>query len=398
VIGVGAARTQQAVASSVPQPTAVAVKGPVSIDFTQEVARGFEGRIQPAVAGSWQSHQSLVGVTGVSFVPSKRLQAGTTYHVTITGLKRLGTGAAIPDLALEFSTEKPASVSSSTPAPNVRDVPVQPKLTLTLSQPNHDVRDLQATLEPAIPLQRRSTDDKTFVWTPKTALKQGQAYTFTVTDANLPSGHSPLVMTHFATVGPPGIKSARAGDHLAPGQTIDVVFDQPMKATTAFFDFAIEGKGAWVDERTWRFTPTGLKPGTAYSYKVKAGIPSAVGGLMETDQKFDITSNGAVTAGFSPSGQVAPNTPVRVAFDQPVDHASAESHFSVSPTVKGAFAWSGNTMTFTPTGEDYQTGYRYALAAGVVPNWGLPSGSVLGASVTTAPQLIQRAIHGITPT
>jgi uncharacterized protein YvpB len=391
-VAAGGARTQRAVAVAVPNQAAVLVKGPVTVNLTQEVARGFVTDIRPQTPGSWQVRQTLLGADGVTFVPQQRLIAGTTYHVRLSGLHRIGTGAAIPDMDVSFTAEKPATVTSTSPKAGVHDVPTHPQLSVTLSQPNHDVRELTGTLVPAVALKRSSKDDRVFSWEPAVPLKQGQAYTFTVTDAHMPANEKPLTQIVFTTVGPPAIASARAGDHLAPGQTIDVVFDQPMKPTTAFFDFSIPGQGTWANDRTWRFTPTGLQPGKAYSYKVKAGIPSAVGGLMEGDRSFDIATNGAVTASFSPTGQVAPNTPLRVAFDQPVDHGSAEKLFSTSPSVKGAFAWSGNTMVFTPTGMDYQTGYTYAVAKGVVPNWGLPSDHVLSASLSTAPQLIQLSV------
>ena len=40
---------------------------------------------------------------------------------------------------------------------------------------------------------------------------------------------------------------------------------------------------------------------------------------------------------------------VSVTFSKPMNHAAAESALAFSPSASGTFAWSGNTMTFTPT-------------------------------------------------
>jgi len=72
-----------------------------------------------------------------------------------------------------------------------------------------------------------------------------------------------------------------------------------------------------------------------------------------------------------------------------VDHASAQSHFSTAPSLTGSFAWSGNTMTFAPSGEGYQTTYNFGVAPGVVPAWGLPRAKWWSGSYLTQYQDIQ---------
>jgi uncharacterized protein YvpB len=96
-----------------------------------------------------------------------------------------------------------------------------------------------------------------------------------------------------------------------------------------------------------------------------------------------------VGASLGPRGAVKLNTPVRVAFDQPVDHGSAESHFQRTPAVEGSFAWSGNTMTFTPRNTGYQTSYTFTVAPGVAPSWGLPSAQAFSSSYITENQVIK---------
>jgi uncharacterized protein YvpB len=89
------------------------------------------------------------------------------------------------------------------------------------------------------------------------------------------------------------------------------------------------------------------------------------------------------------------NAKISVAFDQPVDHNSAQQRFSVAPAVNGSFSWNGNTMVFAPAGLSYQTDYTAAVAPGVVPDWGLPSGQVLSAAFSTVPEVVQLNVPAI---
>jgi len=70
---------------------------------------------------------------------------------------------------------------------------------------------------------------------------------------------------------------------------------------------------------------------------------------------------------FSPSwGEELPlDAPITLAFDQPMDRASTEAAFGISPTVTGTFAWSDDhTLSFTPRDPLVRgQGYRVALAA-----------------------------------
>lgn len=42
------------------------------------------------------------------------------------------------------------------------------------------------------------------------------------------------------------------------------------------------------------------------------------------------------------------NSSIEIAFSEPVDHATAEAAFQLTPPVTGTFSWAGSTMSFTP--------------------------------------------------
>ncbi len=49
------------------------------------------------------------------------------------------------------------------------------------------------------------------------------------------------------------------------------------------------------------------------------------------------------------NGAVAPySSRIQIVFDQPMDQRSVERHFSIEPTITGAFTWRSTTMIFTP--------------------------------------------------
>ena len=384
------ARTQQAFQVRLADKASVRVDGPLRVDFTQEIAPGFQATIEPKVAGSWGGDQTFLGVSGISFKPAKRFEAGHTYKVRLSGLKRVATGAALPDVVQTFTAQAPAAVTSTQPAIQSKDVSIRPQFMVKLAAANRGVRQLVASLTPAVPLKLAHSDDQTFVWEPQTPLKQGTAYTFVLEDTHLTAAaERTLVTVPFTTVAQPGITSARTGGLFSPGQTVDIVFDQAMKTDADGFSFDVKGKGKWADDHTYRFTPEELRPGTTYNYVVKAGLASKVGGVVEADHPFQFATNGAVTASLGTGGTVGLSTPIRVTFDQPVDHGSAESRFSLSPGAAGKFSWSGNTMTYAPDHLEYQTGYSYSVAAGVVPVWGLPSTRAFSRSFTTETQVIK---------
>jgi uncharacterized protein YvpB len=394
VIGLlAASRTQAALSVEVASRQSIRVAGPLQVDFSQDIAPGYRAVITPAVPGRWQDEHSILGVSAVAFKPSNRFEAGRKYTLRLTGLKRVGTGASMPDVIQTFVAQAPPAFQSVLPAADSKDVAVRPRFTVTLTSANRGVRDLQPSLTPAVALKLVSNDDRVFTWEPVVPLAHGTAYVFAVDDGHMQSaGKKRLATTPFTTVSQPGIVSARTGGLFGRTDTVDIVFDQPMASGSDGFQFDFKGKGSWINDRTYRYVPEGLAPGTSYAYKAKAGLASKAGGVLEADRPFSFTTNGAVTAALSPGGTVGINTPIRVAFDQAVDHASAEARFSVQPGVAGKFSWSGNTMVFAPAGTAYQTSYTYSVAAGVVPAWGLPSARPMSRAFTTETQIIKLGV------
>lgn len=385
-------QTQRSLAATVADEREVAPSGPVTITFSQQVSADFTASIQPSVEGDWHQTKGLFGVTQLEFKPKNRLEANQDYKVTIKNLHRAITGSLLPELTKSFQTQAAADVASTSPINKAVNVRTNSALSLTLKSANRGSRELSAQLIPNIPLQRDSSDDTTFTWTPVTPLHQGTTYTFTVRDtAIVDSSRQVLAAVTFSTVAAPKVVSSRPLDHVTPGEAIEITFDQAMAKATDRIVFQLPGKSEWASDTVFRFTPTKIDPGVTYKYTVKTGLASQGGGLFEADQNLQFSTNGSVTATVGPNSGDAPvSTIITTVFDQQVDHASAESHFAISPAAGGGFSWSGNTMTWKPNGNlANQTRYTATISPGVKPVWGLNSTGTFRGSFTTTPEIVK---------
>jgi hypothetical protein len=76
----------------------------------------------------------------------------------------------------------------------------------------------------------------------------------------------------------------------------------------------------------------------------------------------------------SPTGTDVPVTaPITVTFSKPMNQASAEAAFSISPLVTGTKSWVGNMMIFTPDAPlAYSTPYTVTIGTGAQDTGGIP--------------------------
>jgi uncharacterized protein YvpB len=387
--------TQRPFNAKVADQMSVRVTGPATLHFSQDVSPGLHKEISPSVPGAWKEHWGLFGVSSATFVPEHGFITGQNYKVKLSGMRRVATGYHVAPIALSFQTQLPSAIKSITPGSGSTDIAVLPHFTVALGSANRGTHDFQPELSPAVPLKPvKTNNDATFAWVPQHPLQQGAEYVFKLSDshAKTKAGRE-LANVRFHVVSEPQITSARAGGFFAPGQTVDIKFNEPMVHDADKFSFDMPGASSWPNDNTFRFTPTNLKPGTPHNYVVKTGLKSKAGGMLEANKTYNFTTNGAVGAALAPGGSsVGLGDSVRVGFDQPVDHASAQAHFTLKPSVPGSFSWEGNTMIYRPKAFDYQTTYTISLAPGVAPTWGLPSAQPISSSFATLPQTIKLAV------
>ncbi len=387
------ASTHQALIIAAPSGE-VPIKGPLQIEFNQEINSRFNYNLSPGVAGRWEKHRGSFGIRSLTFQPRSQFDPGRIYQVKLGGMERALSFQALPERTVYFKVQAPAALASFSPADQAKDIATEPVFELKLKTPNNSLRKLTLKTEPATPIISLPPDqsDQAFRWKVKTPLGQGKTFRVIIEDLKQTDpGKRRFYTSTFTTVAEPGIASATTKDHFYPTDQITVKFAQAMQQSSTALKFDFGGQGKWLDGSTYQFSPTGLAPGKTYGYRVLKGAKSVAGGVLESDRNFQISTPGAIyLAAGSPGGSnVALNTPIKLTFDQPVNHASAEQRFSISPQTPGSFRWEGNTLVFVPSGWSYQTGYTASLAPGIEPVFGLPSNRVLAISFTTVVQTIK---------
>jgi uncharacterized protein YvpB len=350
---------------------------PVVIRFSRPVQKGITYKWAEPVEGTWETKKSLGGISQIIFTPQKDLAPGSRLVLQVASiapaLDILSDTKQIQSLVV--NVESAAKLKSISPAQDAKDVGITSEVRVTLTARNRQLRKL--CLEGDVPVKKPclpdSNDDKTFMWALERPLDQTRKYTVTVVDRNQPADKKVLKTITFETVHEPQVTAPFAG-YLHPGDTLELGFDQDMQ-TSADITFTMPGNGNWASPRRYVFKAGAVTPGQTYTYKVAAGAKSVAGGFIATDKIYTAATPGPIrVVAARPGGAKVPlDSSISFTFDQPVDRASAESAFSISPQVAGVFSWAGNTMTFKPNGLGYQTGYTASLAAGIKPVFGLPS-------------------------
>lgn len=151
-----------------------------------------------------------------------------------------------------------------------------------------------------------------------------------------------------------------------------------------------------------------ITPIAPWGYEKSYSLPIDQTALVGVDGSWvtspidiSFTTIGAVkVSGVSPGNGakgVSPNESVKITFDQEVDHASAQSAFSISPDASGSFKWSGNTMIFDPKSLRLNTTYTITIASGIKSVYGLASTEARTYSFTTADRIVKtvgRSVDG----
>ncbi|MEL7674321.1 MAG: Ig-like domain-containing protein, partial [Chloroflexota bacterium] len=155
---------------------------------------------------------------------------------------------------------------------------------------------------------------------------------------------------------------------VAADATITVSFNRPVVPLVAtdqiaglpdplVIEPAVEGRGEWVNTSIYVFTPSkALAGGTTYTARVPAGLVDVTGAVLEDDYIWQFSTLAPEVLSVYPyqgATEITLDTPISIAFSQPMDRASAEAAFTLSTggePVAGRFTWSDDarSLIFTP--------------------------------------------------
>ncbi|MBS3784374.1 MAG: Ig-like domain-containing protein, partial [Anaerolineae bacterium] len=236
-------------------------------------------------------------------------------------------------------------------------------------------------------------DERTVRFKPARDLKRNADYQLTVgSQATAADGESLKddYRFSFRTVGYLAVSQvvpAPGSVDVEAESSITVMFNRPVVPLMAVSDPAyedlpqplaldppVEGDGEWINTSIYTFTPDGpLAGGTTYSARIEAGLTDTTGGILEEPYSWQFTTQRPQVTWVSPQEdeQLASVEPrVEVAFNMPVDPASAEGAFTLQgggETVNGAVEVISETLVFTPTERlAFDTVYTAQIAQGVL--------------------------------
>ena len=377
-------KTTLPVAASVESETQ-AVHEPIVLKLNQKLAHLDISKLSlsPEVEGKWSyTPGTLLSSDTVSFTPKTVFKTDTTYKAQLAGIKRIVAGSDKP-AQVSFKTEAAPRITSSTQT----DQPLGAvtSFTVTLSTANRDLRDLKLKTTPEVELTRSSKDDVTFEWTPAKTWPQGSTVEIEVIDAK----NSASLQKSSVTIAPePIVSSPVKVAYFTDKDTADITFSQPIDRTKdPSIKFNLEGKGDWLNDNVYRFTPSNVSPGQTYSYVVAAGLTSKQGGVLQQPFQGSFKTTGAVQVSRTfPSGTLLKQSGQEMSFkfDQVVDKASAEQRFSVSHGQTGQMRWSGDTLIVPVTNLGFGQTVVAQISAGVKNSgFGLPSTQSFSIRFTT---------------
>jgi uncharacterized protein YvpB len=364
------------------------------------------------VKGHWEFEKSfsfLPFTRKVKYYPEETFYPGEKIMIYLTDLsnhyKTLDGGEHLVEFySIELPTIESISIENE-----VTDVAVDEDLVFSLNQKDGAYVDWEFKFDKEVEYEivRDNTESISVRYTKP--LSQDTKYNLKVyqipISSNVETGEviregekKEVKKLQFTTVSAPLIDSWEPRDPNVPQDAkVKVLFDNEMDKEYVEEAFSIDpktdGEISWDDDKTFVFTPSSLLPkATHFTVTLKKGMRSKIGGLTEEDIKLEFDTIGYVKViGWSPgygATGVTRATNINVTFDQQVDHASAQSKFSISPGVSGTFSWSGNTMTFNPSSDlGWQTRYTVTVASDVKTVSGLDSNSSFSSNFTTQSQV-----------
>lgn len=355
-----------------------------------------EIKISPAIDGKWTfKSSSLVGRDQIIFKPTKYFKAGTSYKVTFGKVKRLiSTDTRLP--IISFTTEHAPGLANNG-VKSIKDntsVTADYAFSADLEGQNNGLRKIELRTDPEVKMIQTIKDDKSYTWKPAGLLPQGKTLTVEVYDSK---NDVVLAKKIIKVADEPAVSVKVKENHFVQNDIATITFNQPIEPDSSkFISFSVPGTGKWQSDNIYTFTPKKVNPGQTYSYTIKAGMRSKSGGILTADQTLNFATTGNVyISSSSPSGNELPqaNEQIRFTFDQPVDHASVASRFSISAGRITGTSWQGNTYIVNVADLGFQKTVTATIAAGVInTGFGLPSVRGFSQTFTTEYRSIRLSV------
>ena len=276
------------------------------------------------------------------------------------------TATSAATTAVQPTQPLPPQVVQATPAPG-EEQPLDAPLQVTFDQPM-DTGSVQSAFSilPTVSGDFEWPFPHIMRFKPAGAgFERAERYTVTLSQEARSQAGLPLRTPfefHFNTVGFLEVTNTQPADgaeEVATDTTVTVLFNRPVVPLVAIEDQSslpqpltfvppVRGQGEWLNTSIYTFTPEdGFEPATTYKARVAAGLADSTGGVLSEDYEWEFTTIMPAAVASYPGPQttyVSTQPIIYVAFNQPMDHASAEAAFelkerSSGQVIQGTFKW-----------------------------------------------------------
>ncbi|MBN1374332.1 Ig-like domain-containing protein [Candidatus Dojkabacteria bacterium] len=384
---------------------------PVEIVFNVPVkVEELKENISPNVEGRWEYVQCFPNipflnlVRRIKFYPKETIAPETRVVIYITGISRL-TKQENHEYARDFYAAYMPTVTSTSPENGFDKVRIEDSIIFNINNSNEKITAWEIITNPAFEFTTTTSEGRLVV-TPTRPFDQGTEYTITLYKTiyryNIETGEvvetletNEETVLQFKTVPAPGLLDySPKGESSRVDSPIKIQFDGDVNRKEVEERFTIEptidGSISW-EENTLTFMPNAPLPyGTTYTIRIAPGFHNLDGGVRDNEIVLSFSTVGEIrilqtTPVANSTGVKVDNRIISIVFNQEVDQASAQQHFTISPYIAGTFSWNGNTMNYT-TGANfaYSTTYTATVSAGVKSIYGLDLSTPYSIRFTTA--------------
>lgn len=383
---------------------------PIIINFNIPVDRyKLVTNMSPLMKGRWE-YKPYLGISRlteeVRFYPEESLFPEQRIVIYLTGISHIRMNESHEGGIVLQSANLP-EVESTLPYNRTNQLEVNQEIKIMFDKPIEDTTEISFKMSPETEFEVENLTPLLYQIVPKRELQQSTNYVITVTRTpkRINLNTNEIVETdnpelihrlEFTTVKEPFIKSiSPKGSGIKADSNIRFRFETEMDPTSTesliSYTPEIIGTYSWQDKRTLLYTPDApLTKGTKYTISIAPGLKSSFGGTSEKtiNQEFETIGAVRISEAKPANGLIKVNiaSDISVTFDQEVDHASAESKFSISPNVAGSFKWEGNRMIYDVGNLGFGIKYSVTLAEGIKSIYGIDSQSPYTFSFTTRGQ------------
>ncbi len=321
--------------------------------------------------------------------PSDLLYPNANYEIVVKTKNLFGIKS---EKKISVKTKPLPKVTLQTKIPEGGQLPVTTSIKFGLDQ-SLDPSFYAFTSTPNFPFDQK-IESNSLIIKPKQKLTQGASYQFnlklrsyTLSDKVLYEGQIAIIDPLLLTSSTP----TNGQETVLKQSTIALTFNKAVDQTSFNSAFKVEPTTAtnlaWTDEKSLTITPTApLLTNTKYTLTLADSLRGTDGSQLPQTQTLIFTTAGpAKVSSFSPTGSAASTlASISVTFNQPVDQSSAQTNFSINPSVLGNFSWSGNSLIFKPQAALAAAAtYTVTIAQGVKSVGGENSNQVFSSSFTT---------------